>query len=740
MKKLLILLCLLPLFISINVEAKVEKIGTNDIVITLSEDFGPKKSVSIPLLLKNSSDKDKLVYFELTGFKSKDNAAIIATLKIDGEPSLKYEGIPTITEKPTTFLAANTKVVTLECIFSQVSDEYTGTLNIHSFTTTGTTPAVSESDEVKFTFKKYAVQIKELPESAFEVGDSNQEPIYISKLVDLVGSEHKETGHEITLTNKTSTSSINNIKIQPVSFVKVEKDKKLSVKFDAQEYSRQIDSLKSNEFEVVSLPIPIIETPGTYKIKYNIGADETKPQQIEATVYARYGLTVAVIILFLGSLLSYFVTRVVVILKTKHDRSTKINEIKRKVENYDDDNEYLKERIRALADISETLNSSNIFIAPEKTKYFLDVADCLLKVGMRKGQIWHYLQRIGAPEGLIELASKHLKEVDWRVAKYDVISKKADIDSELDKAQDFANVDQQNIYWPILKERIEKFFTRVAQQGGVSHKDLGPHWDSMKDKLENDKNRTDIDYEDLRPIEQDLIKLDVMHKQKDKLKNLNPDEIAEIMMVGDEENFYRTRFILLWKDENDKNWDRIEQNKTKNLVKINEPSYLDQKEVGVFTVDFGNDDLNRSYLVRKELEYEWHFNAAAAGNNTELPPIILKTNSLAKYFSELGTYNITLTIRNKANSRSIEITKNGIEVAKNKDLKIARQISKIELVLALFALVLAVLSGMQTEYFTKADFGSTKDIIALFIWAAAFDQGKNIVGWAKGISTAQKPS
>ena len=115
-------------------------------------------------------------------------------------------------------------------------------------------------------------------------------------------------------------------------------------------------------------------------------------------------------------------------------------------------------------------------------------------------------------------------------------------------------------------------------------------------------------------------------------------------------------------------------------------------------------------------------------------------SSFAKYFSEPGTYNITLTIRYEADDKPVTIKKGGIKIEDNQALKIAGQVSKIELVLALSALVLAVLSGTQTEWFTKADFGSPRDIIALFTWAAAFDQGKNFVGWTKGISTAQKPS
>ena len=117
-----------------------------------------------------------------------------------------------------------------------------------------------------------------------------------------------------------------------------------------------------------------------------------------------------------------------------------------------------------------------------------------------------------------------------------------------------------------------------------------------------------------------------------------------------------------------------------------------------------------------------------------------KTNSLAKYFPKYGTYDFVLNVTNPEApaDRTIDIEEKAVGVSVNEDLKRIRQVSKVELGISLATMVLAVLSGLQTEYFAKADFGSPGDLIALFLWAAAFDQRKNAIGWAKSISGAQK--
>jgi len=184
---LYVLFCLLSISIPFKVEvveAKVEKIGTKDLKILLSEDYDVKGVYKLTLPLINTSDKDQQVYYELSGFKTKENRTITVKLyEADRRnPSLIYSGAPVITEKYSTFPGGAEKSITLEFIFNQVSDEYSGKLTICSLSTKDK-PSTSATGEVSFTFTKFMEPKKDLPEKALEVNLGSNEPIRINKVI-----------------------------------------------------------------------------------------------------------------------------------------------------------------------------------------------------------------------------------------------------------------------------------------------------------------------------------------------------------------------------------------------------------------------------------------------------------------------------------------------------------------------------------------------------------------------------
>jgi len=750
---LYILFCLLLISIPPRAEAKVEKIGAKDLKILLSKDYDVKGVYKLTLPLINTSDKDQQVYYELSGFKTKENKTITVKLyEADGRnPSLIYNGAPVITGKSTTFPGGAEKSITLEFIFDQVSDEYSGKLTIYSFSTKDK-PSTSATGEVSFTFTKFIEPKKDLPEKALEVNFGSNEPIRITKVIrskviswirgkvnSLFCSEDDKSAksYNINLENKTKDYDIKNGIIQPSSFIKTEGDKKISERFDLQKYRKNLPSIDSNKSDVVPLPLPQITKPGTYNIKFNIEAAGVKPQQVEAIVQARYGVWSAVLIILLGSVLSYLVTRVVVIFRTKYQRSISIRRIKKEVEDYTDDNDYLKERIRALASISGDLNHGKIFfISEDKTKDFLELAKYLLEVGNRKGEIWYKLQEVGAPQGLVEEASEHLKEVDRLVAKYDVLANKEDIKSRLDKAEECTKQDKGASYWPKLKQRIDEFLSTIGGGDAIPNTSIRDYVRELKNELEANRNKAEIEYNKLKSIEQTQRKLDLiwMYKDKDGL-----EEAVVAMRKNGDDALKRAIGILKWSKENKTNWEKIKEKQAK--VKINQPLNIIEDEVGVFTVDFNEEGLNKSYLVRKGLIYDWVFSRKEGPDKSSiLSSPGIKTNSVAKYFPDPGIWEITLTITYKDETIEdfIKITKGEVRVKTNEDIKRIRQISKAEVGLFIAALVFALLSGLKSEYLNKPDFGSPSDFINLFLWAVALDQAKNFAGWLKGIGETQK--
>jgi hypothetical protein len=547
-------------------------------------------------------------------------------------------------------------------------------------------------------------------------------------VIEPFGSSKK---YNINLENKSKETPIDKIIIRPSSFVKEVGDDKTSVSFDPHMYKENLSNIERNKSEVVPLPLPKISRPGTYHIGFTIEAEGMEPQQVKAIVKARYGILAAVLVLLAGSALSYFVTRVIIIIKTKYNRNNVIKRIKREVEDYTDDNHYLKERIRALTSISTDLNKSWIFISKDKTKDFLDLADYLLEVGKRKANTWNKLQDIAAPYGLVEGAAQHLIKVDRLVEKYDVLAKKTEIDSLLDKAEEYTKEDKGPGYWLELKQKIEKLLTQKVEAKGI----VNDYMKELKKELDAFKEKAEVEYNNLKTVDDTYKKLELVYRYND-LKDI--DKAIESARKNRDKELYAL-FSFIWKEENIATWERIQQNWKEGKVEIIPPSYVIEDEVGVFTVDFGEESLNNSYLSRKGLTYDWEFKRSSNKNPTkDLPPSRgMTSNALAKYFPDPGAYDITLTITYKDKTVEESLEMKGITVGSNEEIKRIKQISKVEFGLYIAASILAVLSGLQTQYAAKPDFGSLNDFAALFLWAVAFDQGKNLIGWMKGIKEAQ---
>ncbi len=447
-------------------------------------------------------------------------------------------------------------------------------------------------------------------------------------------------------------------------------------------------------------------------------------------------ILLAVFVLFFGVLISYSVTRKIIVNKIRYDRKVLIKRIEREVEDdFKDDNLYLKERIRALLSITSNMNNSWVFISKEKTEEYLNLAEYLLKVGKQKSEIWHRLQN-NVPQGLIEEASKHLKEIDRLVSKFDVMANNTEINELLGYAGEYTKEDKKNYYWPILKERIEALIFKIGEVNKLPVSPLNDYIKELMSTLITDKDKELVLYNELQDIELNQRKLDLIWENKHSVKLNN--KLIDTMRKDDNEGLERARYILQWEVENEKNWVKIKENCEVGKVKIQPPSYLVKNEVGVFTIDLGNERLNSSYLARKYLAYDWEFKFFGNSEVTDSALILKSTNmcnnTLSKFLTKEKNWKIELTITYENGSRvDTKIINTEIQVGVNEETKRIRQVSKVEMSLSFGALFFAVLTGLESKVFNNSNFGSLSDFATLFMWSIAFDQGKNFIQWFRNI-------
>ena len=227
MRKAIIFFCILLVFISFKAEAKIEKIGTENLEILLSKDYQLDKGIEVPFLLRNTSGDEQKVYYELTSFKTKENKMITAELfevpdSGKRETLLTYKGEPQLLKNPSTFHGNALKTFNLKFQLKPESDTYTGILNIYAFPSDANKPNNSSNLKITFTIKKYVEPKKEPPKLNLEINKGSKETIYIPKVVGWFSGnnddkkpqiETKETStgnadHNIELENKTKRSGL----------------------------------------------------------------------------------------------------------------------------------------------------------------------------------------------------------------------------------------------------------------------------------------------------------------------------------------------------------------------------------------------------------------------------------------------------------------------------------------------------------------------------------------------------
>jgi hypothetical protein len=142
--------------------------------------------------------------------------------------------------------------------------------------------------------------------------------------------------------------------------------------------------------------------------------------------------------------------------------------------------------------------------------------------------------------------------------------------------------------------------------------------------------------------------------------------------------------------------------------------------------------LAESYLVRKKLKYQWTIeiydeNQAAARAR---PAMVLNVEStqplIAQYSPTAGLVLASVRITYEGRQGPVVRMHDPIHVRASRDFQLLRIVATADVMAFLIALLASVLSGI-TLYALAPTFGSLKEYIALFTWAASFDQGKNFL-------------
>jgi hypothetical protein len=152
-------------------------------------------------------------------------------------------------------------------------------------------------------------------------------------------------------------------------------------------------------------------------------------------------------------------------------------------------------------------------------------------------------------------------------------------------------------------------------------------------------------------------------------------------------------------------------------------------------VTAGDQTLDGSYLFKFRLRYRWHLELAsrrwwapwaAETKVVDLTPETLEP-AVVQYLPRPGTVTATVTIWN-GTSDSVPIEKPAsFKIERSDAVPLVGAMERAEFWPLVAAALVAVLTGLSTQYFGNTTFGSPKDYLTLFLTGAAVDWVKNAV-------------
>ena len=183
-------------------------------------------------------------------------------------------------------------------------------------------------------------------------------------------------------------------------------------------------------------------------------------------------------------------------------------------------------------------------------------------------------------------------------------------------------------------------------------------------------------------------------------------------------------------------WDNLKRAAADDRIRIVAPA-VPQQVFDPFTlrVTAGDQAIDESYLFKFRLRYRWHFKlisrrwwAPWAGETkvVELTPETLEP-AVVQYLPRPGTVSATVTIWN-GTSDSVPIEKRAsFKIERSDAVPLVGAMERAGIWPLVAAAIVAVLTGLSTQYFGNTTFGSPKDYLTLFLTGAAVDWVKNAV-------------
>lgn len=220
--------------------------------------------------------------------------------------------------------------------------------------------------------------------------------------------------------------------------------------------------------------------------------------------------------------------------------------------------------------------------------------------------------------------------------------------------------------------------------------------------------------------------LEILWQQRDHAQTLN--DLVDACT-------HNRPIVELFRITDDASWNRLTELVKAGRAMLAVPAVKPQA-FEPFTIRVTTDDpeVNDSFLFKFKLRYVWKIELRSrrwwkpwAGETAfaTLTPESLEP-SVQQFARRMATAAASVTIRNGSECVSIQAPAS-FEIETSDVVGLVGAMGRVETYPLIIAAIIAVLTGISTQYAGNATFGSTKDYLTLFLWGAAVDLVKNVV-------------
>ncbi len=473
----------------------------------------------------------------------------------------------------------------------------------------------------------------------------------------------------------------------------------------------------------------------------NSGNDDA--QRLAATLQVRNHVLWAIIVLVLGALVSFVATRIVTILR---QRGTFLERLRSMRPAWLAEEGptlpviWLRAAFRQAEDLSKRFwltGQSEIDRRLDAVKSVLEVLDQLRQV---RNRIRTTIPEIAVQRRALWNLDKIMQQIGQQIgpgplSEQDVTRVKA----QLDELAKWCNPDQkQKYYWADVLPYIRALCTEVK---GI------PGADKLHTDLKSAISTEPTNLENMTTAEENYARLKILWELHD---------VPEAPKLTNKSGWPAVPIEQVYKDVDEFWWSRLKKPEAQLKVEGPSPDFspLETYAPLTFRVSARDPRLRDSFLMRKKLIWQWTIEidrtrrwakksqlgaqqkgqTIGKGSGTESVDDRenrLEVNStepqIAQYSPRSGhiTAAVKITYDGCTRSASVPLEKPLI-IRKSGDFRVWRIFETADIFAFVLALIVSVISGVAT-YALDPTYGSFTQYLALFIWGAGVDQGKNFL-------------